>query len=144
VTPHDFAVQANQAINVPPRIRVYQNNRNAEAAGTIMPVPVGVSGSEGLMDMVSDTQRHRLYIANSGLNRVEVFDTQAMQFLSPIKVGQLPHSLALTPDGGTLYVANTGGESISIIDPNKLQVVDHVGFPPIPFNASFAISTPRM
>jgi uncharacterized protein (TIGR03437 family) len=74
---------------------------------------------------------------------VEVFDAQAMQLLSPIKVGQLPHSLALSPDSGTLYVANTGSESISIIDLNQLQVVGGLSFPPVPFNASFAISTPR-
>ena len=119
VTPHDFAVQATQAINIPPRIRVFQNNRNSEAPGAIMPVSVGTSTAEGLMDMVFDSTRHRLYIANSGLNRVEVFDTQAKQFLSPMKVGQLPHSLALSPDGGTLYVANTGGENITMIDLNQ-------------------------
>src|SRR5206468_10394901 len=33
-----FAVQSPQAIDIPPRIRVYQNNRNAEAAGDIIPV----------------------------------------------------------------------------------------------------------
>jgi uncharacterized protein (TIGR03437 family) len=143
VTPHDFAVQALQAINIPPRIRVYQNNRNAEAAGTILPVPVGVSTSEGLMDIVSAASRHLLFIANSGLNRVEVFDTQAMQFLNPIKVGQLPHSLALSPDGGMLYVANTGGENISIIDTNQLKVTGQLTFPSVPFNASFGIATPR-
>ncbi len=45
---HDFAIQATTAVNIPPRIRVYQNNRNAEAAGTIIPISVGVSTSEGL------------------------------------------------------------------------------------------------
>ena len=93
--------------------------------------------------MLADTARHLLYIANSGLNRVEVFDTQAKQFLSPIKVGQLPRSLAISPDGGTLYVGNSGGENISVIDLNQLQVIDKLTYPPIPFNASFAISTPR-
>ena len=144
VTPHDFAIQATAAINIPPRIRVYQNNRNAEAAGNIIPISVGVSTSEGLMDMVSDPSRHMLYIANSGLNRVEVFDTQAMQLLTPIKVGQLPHSLALSPDGSTLYVANTGGEAISVIDPNQLKVIGTMSGPPIPFNASFTLATPRI
>jgi YVTN family beta-propeller protein len=143
VTPHDFAVQAFQAINIPPRIRVYQNNRNAEAAGTILPVPVGVSTSEGLMDIVAAASRHLLFIANAGLNRVEVFDTQAMQFLNPIKVGQLPHSLALSPDGSMLYVANTGGENISIIDTNQLKVTGQLTFPAVPFNASFGVATPR-
>jgi DNA-binding beta-propeller fold protein YncE len=127
VTPHDFAVQSTEAIDIPPRIRVYQNNRNAEAAGDIIPVPVGVTTTEGLVDMVSDPARRLLYIANSGLNRVEVYDTQA-PVSSPIKVGQLPRSLAMSPDGGTLYVANTGGESISVIRLNQLQVTGKLSF----------------
>jgi uncharacterized protein (TIGR03437 family) len=66
-----------------------------------------------------------------------------MQFLNPIKVGQLPHSLALSPDGSMLYIANTGGENISIIDTNQLKVTGQLTFPSVPFNASFGIATPR-
>jgi len=143
-SPTDFLVQSPEAINVPWRIRVYQNNRNAEAAGTVIPVPVSVSTAEGLVDMVTDSLRQRLYIANSGLNRIEVFDTRTNQFLAPIKVGQLPRSLALAPDGNTLYVANSGGESISIINLDKGAVIGRVRFPPVPYNASFAVNTPSV
>jgi uncharacterized protein (TIGR03437 family) len=143
-TPSDFYVTAPQAINVPPLIRVAQNNRNSEASGTIVPVTVGASSSEGLMDMAVDNTRQRLYIANSGLNRVEVFDMAAQQFLNPIKVGQLPHSLAITPDGNSMYVANSGGESISIVDLNQGQVVGKVQFPMVAFNASAAPVTPSI
>ena len=144
VTPADFLVQSQEAINIPARIRVYQNNRNAEAPGAVVAQPVSVSTSEGLVDLVADSRRNRLYIANSGLNRVEVFDTAANEFLTPIKVGQLPRSLALSPDGNALYVANTGGENISIIDLDKGQVTGHVQFPPLPFNASAALATPSV
>ena len=105
---HDFDIQSQEAINIPPRIRVYQNNRNAEAAGVVIPVPVGISANEALEDMVYDATRQKLFIANSGMNRVEVFDIAQNQFLAGIKVGQLPRSLAMTPDGATLYVANSG------------------------------------
>ena len=144
IAPNDFIVTSPEAINIPPLIRVYQNNRNSEAAGDLIPVPAGASLAEGLMDIVLDTARHRLYIANSGLNRVEVFDTQRKAFLAPVSVGQLPHSLAMSPDGNSLYVANTGSEHISIIDLNQLQVTGRAAVPPIPFNAGFAISTPRV
>ena len=50
------------------------------------------------------------------MNRVEVFDIQKSQFIASIKVGQLPRSIALSPDGGTLYVANSGGENISSLE----------------------------
>lgn len=143
-TPVDLLVSSNEAINLPSRIRVYQNNRNAEARGMVIGSPVSVSTGEALVDMVHDQSRHRLYIANSGMNRVEVFDTVTQSFLPPIKVGQLPRSLAVTPNGRTMYVANTGGESISIVDLEEGRVRGKVKFPPVPYNASFALNTPSL
>lgn len=142
--PTDFLVQAPEAINVAPRIRVYQNNRNSEARGEVKAVPVSIATAEALVDMALDSQRQRLYIANSGMNRVEVYDTQNGTFLTPIRVGQLPRSLAIAPGNKMLYVANTGGESISIIDLDAGQVTGKVRFPPVPYNASFALATPSI
>ncbi len=144
VAPHTFLVQSNEAINIPPNVRVYQNNRNSESQGDIVPVEIGASDAEGLWDMLFDSVRQRLYIANSGMNRVEVFDIRARRFLNPVKVGQLPHSLALGSDGVTLYVANTGGEWLSIVDLDKLEQVGKVRFPPLPFNSAVALATPQI
>jgi len=141
---HDFLIQSPQAINIPQRVRVYQNYRNAEARGQLMPVTVGISANEALEDLLYDSNRQRLYIANSGLNRIEVFDIRQKQFMQPIKVGQLPRSMALSPDGNTLWVVGTGGESISIVDPDKMQATGRVKFPPIPLNASSALVTPAV
>jgi uncharacterized protein (TIGR03437 family) len=142
--PHDFVIQSPEAINIPNRIRVYENSRDAEATGTVIPIPVGGAAGEAFPDIVYDQARQRVYIANLGLNRVEVYDTQQQAFLTPIKVGQMPIALALTPDGNTLYVANSGSENISIIDPDQLQTVGRVNFPPIPFNSNAALMTPRL
>lgn len=144
ITPHDFLIQSPEAINIPPNVRVYQNNRNSEAAGTIVTVPVSTSASEGLTDLLVDEVRQRIYIANSGMNRIEVFDMASQSLLDPIKVGQLPHSMAFGVDNSTLYVANTGSEVISIIDLDKRQVVGRVKYPPIPFNAGFSLITPSV
>jgi uncharacterized protein (TIGR03437 family) len=138
----DFVIQSPEAINVPARVHVYQNNRNAEATGTILPISVGVSPLEGLQDIVYDSTRQRLYISNSGMNRVDVFDIRQNRFLSPIKVGQLPHSMAMLTDATLLYVANTGAESISIVDLDKLQTVGQVRFPPLPLSLTAALATP--
>lgn len=141
---HDFLIQSDEAVNIPPRVRVFQNTRNAEARADVATVPIGITATEGLVDMVLDSARRKIYIANSGMNRVEVFDIGSRQFQTPIKVGQLPRSLALTPDNSTLYVANTGGESISIVDLGVGAVVDRVKFPPLPFNAASALVTPSV
>jgi len=58
-------IQSPEAINIIPNVRVFQNNRNAEARGAIIPVDTG-AGATGLADMLSDTARQRLYIANPG------------------------------------------------------------------------------
>jgi uncharacterized protein (TIGR03437 family) len=144
IAPHDFQIVSNEAVNIPAQVRIYQNQRDAEARAGVQAVPVGVSGNEGLTDMQLDSFRNRIYISNSGLNRVEVFDLRTRRFLAPIKVGQLPRSLALAPDGNTLYVANSGGESISIIDPDRLQVTGRVRFPALPFNSTAAVVTPSV
>lgn len=139
---HDYLITSPQAINVPSTIRVFQNSRNTESRGDLFPVRTAISPNEGLTDMVLDSVRNRVYISNSGMNRVEVFDTRAKQFLSSIKVGQLPRSLAMSPDSSTLYVANSGGESISVIDLEKLRVSSRVKFPAIPFNGATAVISP--
>lgn len=141
--PDQLLIQAPEAINILPNVRIVQNNRNAEARGTILPVDIGATTS-GLTDMIADNPRQRLYIANPALNRIEIFDMQKQQFLSPIQVGQLPRSMAIGTDGNTLYVANAGSEAISIVDLNRGAVTGRVPLPPIPFNAGFSVITPQM
>ena len=139
---HDYLIQSPEAVNLPARVRILQNSRNAEALGTIVPIPVSASASQGLTELSYDAKRQRIYMANAGLNRIEVYDIQKQQLLNPIKVGQLPQSMALTPDGGTMYVANFGGESISIIDVASQRTVGRVVFPATPFDATVALVTP--
>ncbi|MBL8241209.1 MAG: hypothetical protein JNM66_27550 [Bryobacterales bacterium] len=139
---HDYLITSPQAVNLPATIRVFQNSRNTESRGDLIPVRTAISPNEGLTDILADATRNRLYISNSGLNRVEVFDTRSKRFLAPIKVGQLPRSLAMSPDSSTLYVANTGGESISIIDLDRMQVSGKIRFPAIPFNGATPVISP--
>jgi YVTN family beta-propeller protein len=134
-----------EAINIPNNIRVYMNYRNPDQRGVIYPVPTtpnnspapnqafpNGAGNEGLQDMVLDEPRGRLYITNSGYNRLEVFDVTKRKFLDPIPVGQLPHQMALGTDGSTLYVGDTGGESLVTVDLDLKRVSGSVDFPPLP------------
>ncbi|MGO9261952.1 MAG: hypothetical protein ACLQU1_37460 [Bryobacteraceae bacterium] len=160
--PFNVTLSSEQAINIPPVIRVYMNYRQSDQRGVIFPLPttpnnnpnnsastvlsIGTpttTGNEGLQDIVLDEARDLLYITNSGYNRVEVFDVVQQVFDTPIPVGQLPHAMAMSTDGNTLYVANTGGESISIIDLDSQEVVDNVVFPPIPRNGTAALIYPK-
>jgi hypothetical protein len=152
--PLNVTISSPQAINIPPIIRVYMNYRQPDQRGVIYPVPTtpnnnpnnvggNAGGNEGLQDLLLDQARGRLYITNSGYSRVEVFDIVKQHFIDPIPVGQLPHSMAMSTDGNTLYVGNTGGESVSIVDLNMGKVVDSVQFPPIPRNGTVTLIYPR-
>ena len=140
--PTNFLVQSSEAVNIPALVRVFQNNRDAEAKGEIIPVEQGISVSEGLVDMVYDGTRRRVYIANSGLNRIEVYDERTRRMLEPIKVGQLPRSIALSNDGSSLYVANSSSEYITVIDPGTSRVTGRLTFPPLPVLANVALIYP--
>jgi DNA-binding beta-propeller fold protein YncE len=156
-TPLTVTLASAQAINLPSVIRVYMNYRQSDQRGVIFPLPTtpnintggadntlaATTGNEGLQDLLLDEPRGLLYITNSGLNRIEVFDTVAQQFKNPIPVGQMPHQMAMGSDGNTLYIGNTGGESIGIVDLNLQQVVGTVVFPPIPRNGTAAVIYPR-
>jgi YVTN family beta-propeller protein len=142
-TPFNVTLTSNEAINLPNVIRVYMNYRQSDQRGVVYPLPTTPNGAEGLQDVVLDTTRNRVYVTNSGYNRIEVFDLAKQAFVNPIPVGQLPHKMALSTDGNTLYVGNTGGESISIVDLDQQAVVGQVQFPPIPRNGTAAVIFPR-
>jgi len=133
------------AVNVPPTIRVFMNYRDSTMRGVVYPIPTApnsTAGSyQGLADIALDQARNLVYISNPGYNRIEVFNTQTLQFQSPIPVGQLPRQMAMGLDGSTLYVANTGSESVGIVDLNLQQVVGAIQFPPIPRAGNAAVTS---
>jgi DNA-binding beta-propeller fold protein YncE len=153
-TPVNLTLSSPEAINIPNTIRVYMNYRQSDQRGVIYPLPTtlnnnpsgtggNTAGNEGLQDILLDEARGKVYITNSGYNRIEVFDIQKQHFVNPIPVGQLPHQMAMGTDGKTLYVGNTGGESISIVDLDLGRVVDGVAFPPVQRNGAANPIYPR-
>ncbi|MCL5743666.1 MAG: hypothetical protein M1541_07035 [Acidobacteria bacterium] len=142
-TPVLVNLASPEAINIPPTIKVYMNMRQSDQRGVIYPVVTGTSTSEGLQDAIADEARDRVYVTNSGYNRIEVFDRLRQRFLTPIEVGQLPHQMALGGDGRTLYVANTGGESISVVDLKLGKVIGGIQFSPIPRSGTASPITPQ-
>lgn len=135
---------SNEAINIPPTIRIYMNYRQSDQRGLIYPIPtVPNSNTEGLQDIVLDETRGRLYISNSGYNRIEVFDTQNQRFLPPIAVSQLPHQMAMGLDNSTMYVGHLGSEAIATVDLDAGAVMGKVDFPPIPVAGNAGLIYPR-
>ncbi|HEV2857692.1 MAG TPA: PKD domain-containing protein [Solirubrobacterales bacterium] len=72
------------------------------------------------------------YTLNYEDDTVAAIDTQTNQVVgTPIKVGDGPYTIAITPDGTRAYVGNSNEETISVIDLQTNQVVGT----PIPFPA---------
>ncbi len=69
--------------------------------------------------LVFDAPMLRAYLALSGEDQVAVFDVALGQEIGriPLRPGDEPRELALTPDGRTLVVTNAGSASVSLLDP---------------------------
>jgi YVTN family beta-propeller protein len=52
----------------------------------------------------------RLYVAESGINAVAVIDTQKMELIEHIPAGWNPTTVAVAPNGDSLYIVNAKGK----------------------------------
>jgi uncharacterized protein (TIGR03437 family) len=82
----------------------------AGTIGTVIPVVGQVTG------MVHDPARGVVYLANPLRNQVDIYSVSLRRLNGSITAGLQPGSLALSPDGNTLYVANLGSLSVSAIN----------------------------
>jgi hypothetical protein len=87
-------------------------------AGRTISLPQG--GQFG--DAVFNPNRNELYLTNTALNQIEVFQLSTNTFATPIRVGSQPLGIALWPrdtlgdNADTVIVANSGGTNLSIVD----------------------------
>ncbi len=123
------SLSSPEAVNVEPAILISFNFRDVSDRGTIVPLNgVGV-------DMQMDTARQRLYIANYTKDQIEVFSLATQTFLSPIRVGSRPLSMAMA-NPSTLVVANSGSENLSVVDLDAMQEVDEIAMGPVPITTA--------
>src|SRR5438094_6074980 len=121
-----------EAVNIEPPILVNFNFRDVTDRGTITPLNgVGV-------DMQMDAARELIYIANYTLGQIEVFSLASQTFLSPIRVGNRPLSMAMV-NPSTLVVANFGSENLSVVDLDAMQEVDQISMGPIPLSTHLTL-----
>ena len=98
-------------------------------AGTTVALPQG--GQFG--DAIVDPNNQRMYLSNTLLDQLEVFNLNTNSFAAPIRVGSQPVGLALWPrdtlgnNRDTVIVANSGGTNFSIVDlVNGREINRHV------------------
>ncbi len=93
-------------------------------AGKTIALPLG--GAIG--DAIYNRNRNELYLTNTTLSRLEIFQLTDSSFAPAIPVGSRPAGLALWPrdtlgnNADTVIVANSGGTNLSIVDVSAARV----------------------
>lgn len=64
----------------------------------------------------------RLYVANLGTDGLTVLDTETLETIVVVAVGDGPNESRVTPDGGTVFVANWISSDVSVVDAESLKV----------------------
>ena len=80
-------------------------------------------GGEAYACVLSPDQKE-LYISCWGCDKLYVFDTEKVNVITEIPVGDNPNEICLSKNGKLLYVANSNDNSVSIINVAQRKVVE--------------------
>jgi hypothetical protein len=81
----------------------------------------GLDG-EAYMSVLS-TDAKELYISCWGCDHVLVFDLNMQAWKTPIKVGDNPNEMLISPNGQQLYVCNANDNTVSVINLKTKKVI---------------------
>jgi len=82
----------------------------------------GLDG-EAYMSVLS-TDAKELYISCWGCDQVLVFDLNMQAWKTPIKVGDNPNEMLISPNGQQLYVCNANDNTVSVINLKTKKVIE--------------------
>ena len=82
----------------------------------------GLDG-EAYMSVMSNDSKE-LYISCWGCDHVLIFDLNLQAWKTPIKVGDNPNEMLLSPNGQYLYVCNANDNSVSVINLKTKKVIE--------------------
>ena len=78
-----------------------------------------ILGAVLLMFMAGQAHAYLAFVSNEKSNTVSVIDTDKLEVVKTIKVGQRPRGIAMTKDGKSVIVA--------VGDDDTIQVIDEIG-----------------
>src|SRR5438105_3928066 len=93
-----------------------------------------VAGGASYSDIVLDDARSRLYLVNSNLNRLEIYNLRTRVFLTPITTDTQPAAAAMSRDGRFLYLTAYTAAVLDVIDltPSQPAIVSRISLPSNP------------
>ncbi len=103
------------------------------ASQAVTRIPVGAQPNKAILS----PDQSRLYIANGNSDNVSVIDTKTNQVVDTIPLyrkndeeekykGANPNSLALSPDGKTLYVTLGGENAVAVVNLSNRRVIGRI------------------
>src|SRR5262245_39124108 len=95
-------------------MRIVQTMRNGFA-----PIALGLLA----VMSASPALAYKVYVSNEKGNSVSVLDSDSMEVIKTIKVGQRPRGITISKDGKFLYVCASDDDTIEIIDTSTYEIV---------------------
>jgi YVTN family beta-propeller protein len=80
-------------------------------------------GGEGYTCILSPDKKS-VYVSCWGCDKVQLFNTEQMEFTGSVPVGDNPNDLCLTKNGRYLFVANANDNSVSVVDTRQHKVIE--------------------
>jgi len=129
-----LVISSGSAVNVAPTVRLLISNPDLNQRGTIVDVP------GQLVDLVTDSNRNRVYIARQDKNQVLVFDGSSYQQIATLRTSTTPTGMAISADGKTLIVAATNSQHLQVFDLDALAPLTPIELPGSHYGRSVAQS----
>lgn len=82
----------------------------------------GLDGEAFMSVMSADSKE--LFISCWGCDQVLVFDLEKQAWKSPIRVGDNPNEMLLSPNGQQLYVCNSNDNTVSVINIQAKKIIE--------------------
>src|SRR5215468_11899972 len=91
-----------------------------------------IPGALLYLAMAGQACAYLAFVSNEKSNTVSVIDTDKLEVVKTIKVGQRPRGIAMTKDGKSVIVAVGDDDTIQVIDVKSLEVTGSLPSGPDP------------
>ncbi|HZL56128.1 MAG TPA: hypothetical protein VFC21_03560, partial [Bryobacteraceae bacterium] len=104
----------------------------SNAPGATFGTVVAPAGGASYSDIVLDQSRSQLYLVNTAINAVDIYNIKTKLFQTSIQTDTQPVSAALSRDSRYLYVSAYTAAAVDVIDLNNGQVINRITLPTNP------------
>ena len=75
---------------------------------------------------------YTVYVSNERGNSITIIDSETMEVVETVDVGQRPRGITLSPDGKHLYILASDDDSVQVLDTETRQLVHSLPSGPDP------------